>query len=294
MHTLKKTLMQIMRILPILMIPLFISCGKEKSFEQKEQTPADTTGTPGNTTGLLIKMVTKYNSSQDSSVSILQYDSEKQLIRISQTGPDDDHQYILEQSYRYYRNASGLVERYVEYAAARSNNLIVYEDSIVYHMHLNGDKYEYALRDVPDIPNPPIKDSIVYSYDANGRINNVLALRYMNGSWGHYQKAVYTYDANGNITQAALTFEDQNYPPQVIKIQYSDKSSAANFGNEMLFSGLFPPGFCGANTIQSFDNPEGPDKYTFSYEYNSSGKPVKGTQIDIINGGSAELYYYYQ
>lgn len=286
--------MQIMRIIPILMIPLFISCGKERSFEQRDQTPDDTTGTPGNTSGLLIRMVTKYNNNQDSSVSSLQYDSEKRLIRLSQTSPDDNHQYIIDQSYRYYRNASGLVERYVEYMTAKINNNIMYEDSVVYHIHLNGDKYDYALRDVPDIPNPPIKDSIIYGYDANGRINTVHIIRFDGNTWAEYQKALYTYDANGNITQVALTFEDQSDPPQVIKIQYSDKSTAANFGNEMLFDGLFPPGFCGPNSIQSFENPEGPDKFTFSYEYNSSGKPVKGTQNDIINGGSAEIYYYYQ
>jgi hypothetical protein len=43
-----------------------------------------------------------------------------------------------------------------------------------------------------------------------------------------------------------------------------------------------------------FDNPEGPDKYAFSYEYNSDGKPVKGTQTDLLNGSTAQLYYYYQ
>ena len=280
--------MKIVRLIPVLMVLFFVSCGKEASVEKKEEAPEDSTDNKG---GLLKKFVTRYNSGSDSSVYTFQYDNNKRLTSFNTSERDD--QYVIEQSFRYYRNASGLVERYVEYATAVINN-IRYEDSSVYHLHLNGEKYDYAIRDVLDLPDPVIKDSVKYGYDGNGHINTVHILRYEDNTWAEYQKALYSYDAKGNITQATLTFDDPDDPPQVIKVQYSDKSAAANFGNEILLNGLFGPGFCGPNSMMGFDNPEGPDKYAFSYEYNAAGKPVKGTQTDLLNGGVAQLYYYYQ
>ena len=277
------------RIIPVLMILFFASCGKEASVEKKEASPEDSTV---NTGGLLTRFVTKYNGSSDSVVYTFQYDNNKRLKSFSTLQPDDD-QNIIEQSYRYYRNASGLVERYVEYATAVINN-IRYEDSAVYHLYLNGGRYDHAIREVLNLPDPVIKDSVVYEYDGSGRINTVHITRYEDNAWAEFQKAIYSYDANGNITQVVLTFEDPGDLHQVITLQYSDKSAAANFGNEMLFNGLFAPGFCGPNTMLGFDNPEGPDKYAFSYEYSSSGKPVKGIQTDLLNGGTANFYYYYQ
>ncbi|MBN8857303.1 MAG: hypothetical protein J0H29_02880 [Sphingobacteriales bacterium] len=281
--------MKVVRLIPVLMALFFASCGKEASVEKKEA-PEDSTE---NKDGLLTRFVTKYNGGSDSLVYTFQYDNNKRLKIFNMSGPDNDHKYIIEQSYRYYRNASGLVERYVEYATAVINN-IRYEDSAVYHLHLNGGKYDYAIREVLDLPGPVIKDSVIYGYDANGRIINVHALRYEGSAWTEFQKALYNYDVKGNITQVTLTFDDPDDPPQVITAQYSDKSAAADFGNEILLNGLFAPELCGPNSLLGLDNPEGPDKYSFSYEYNSSGKPVKGTQTDLLNGGTAQLYYYYQ
>lgn len=212
---------------------------------------------------------------------------------LNTSGPDEDHQYIIEQSYRYFRNDAGLVERYEEYASAVINN-IRYGDTAVYYLELKDGKYYRASRIVSDFPDPPIQDSVVYGYDGSGRINTVRISRNNGLAWTEFQKALYSYDAKGNITKVTLTFDDPDDPPQVITAQYSDKSAAAHFGNEMLLSGLFAPGFCGPNSMMSFDNPEGPDKYVFNYEYGSSGKPIKGTQTDLLRAGTAELYYYYQ
>jgi len=282
--------MKIVKFIPVLLAVFLVSCGKEASVEKKEQAPEDSTANKG---GLLTRFVTKYNGGSDSLVYTFQYDNNKRLKSFSLSQPDDDHQYMIEQSYHYYRNDAGLVSRYEEYISAVINNTR-YGDTAVYYLSLKDGKYDRASRRVSDLPNHQVLDSVVYGYDGNGHINMVRISRHEGSSWTEVQKAVYSYDAKGNITQVTLTFEDPDDPPQVIKVQYSDKNAAANFGNEMLLNGLFAPGLCSPNSMLGFDNPEGPDKYAFSYEYNSSGKPVKGTQTDLLNGGTAQLYYYYQ
>ncbi|MFT3748134.1 MAG: hypothetical protein QM768_07445 [Agriterribacter sp.] len=278
---------------------LFASCSKEKSFEQKVQNPADTTGIPAN--GLLVKTVTKKDGASDSTVCVFTYDANKKIKNIFNTSVNVIDEQYGESETRYYRNSTGMIERYVRVEKVRYNNTIPYDDSVVYKLNYNGPHYTYAIREVPNLPDPPVKDSIVYSYDSKDRIATVVVWRHDENNGNalfEMQKTAYTYDDKNNITKMSITFKDDintNDSPQILSFTYGDKFSALDLGTDGgALEGFTSYGFSSPNNLLRMDNPDVPQKFSYDYEFNAKSKPVKAVETDLLTNEKVTIFYYYQ
>lgn len=286
-----------MRSFPVYVIKslLFISgsCTKEKSFEKREQTP------PAVTDGLLVKLVAKATGATDSAVTTFTYNTSGKLVNMFSTTIGLPDQQYLETEARYYRNNDGMIIRYVVAEKVRYNNLIQDNDSIVYNLHFNGALYTYVIRSVPHEPNKPILDSMVYTYDNKGRFGSVVALRKdedNNNQLFEFQHTKYIYDGENNVVMMSITFKDNistRDPAQIISFTYDDKPSPFNFGVDGLLDGFVTHGFGSTNNLVLLDNPDIPDKISYTYEFNALSKPVKAVETDLLTGGKKHINYYY-
>ncbi|MBN8788829.1 MAG: hypothetical protein J0I84_17220 [Terrimonas sp.] len=292
-----------MRSFPIctIIILFFVvcSCSKEKSFEQKVQNPGDSTGTPA--TGLLVRAVGKRGGAQDSTIYTFTYDSNKKIKTIFTTTVGLVDEQYSESETRYYRNSSGMLDRYVRAESVRFNNRVDYDDSIVYKLHYNGTHYIYSTREIPNFPDPPVKDSIVYSYDNKDRISTVVVWRKdeLNGNQlFELQKTVYTYDTKNNIAEMSITFKDHidtDDPPQVLTFTYGNKFSALDLGIDGgALEGFISYGFSSPSNLLGMDNPDIPQRISYSYEFDNNSKPVKAVETDLLTNEKINISYYYQ
>jgi hypothetical protein len=279
--------------LALVVIFFFAACGKEKSIEQSRNTPTDSSAT-----GLLVKMVYKPKGSLDSTVEILTYDQNKKIKNIFQTFVYVATKMTDEIDVRFYRNSFGMITRYVSAEKIRDTNTVVYNDSIVYTLYSEGSHYKYAIRTVPNLPDPPIKDSLVYSYDSKDRISSVVAWRHdeTNGNQlFEYQKTVYTYDGNSNIAKMNITFKSDintNDPPQVINFTYDDKVSPLDIKSEGLLGGYL--GYNSPNNVLTVNDLDTPQKVSYTYQYNSKTQPVSAVETDLITNNITNITFYYQ
>lgn len=294
--TIKKNMMRSCLIL--LSVLVLASCSKEKSFEHRVDGPVDTT--VNNASGLLVKFVVKADGASDSSVATFTYNSSKAVTNIFTTSVGMVNEQYQESEYKYYRNNEGLVTKLVREEKLKHNNTVTIHDSLVYNFYFKNGLYDYALRKVPDDPNDPIIDSIVYSYDNSKRIISVVAWRHdevNNNQLFELQKTLYTYDNKGNLSRMSITFKDDansNDPAQIVTLQYGDKSSALNIGNDGSLEGFTSYGFSSPNNIVLLDNPDLNEKYSYDYEFNAASKPVKAIETDMVSGTKARINYYYQ
>ncbi|MCC6286661.1 MAG: hypothetical protein IT249_02140 [Chitinophagaceae bacterium] len=287
---------------PIYIITFFIflltACSKEKSIEQKVQNPDDSTGNLAK--GLLVRVVGKKDGASDSAIYTLSYDSDKRVKNMFTTSVGVIDEQYGESEMRYYRNSSGMIDRYVRVEKVRYNNTVQYDDSIVYKLYYNGTHYTYAIRVVPDLPDTPITDSIVYSYDGNDRISTVVIWRHDDDNDNklfEFQKTVYAYDGNGNIKSMSITFKDDvnsNDPAQVLNFTYGDKSSPLNLGVDGSLEGFVSYGFSCPNNLLTMENPDVPEKVSYAYEYGGGTKPVKAVETDLLTNKKTNISYYYQ
>lgn len=279
-------------------VVLFSACSKEKSFEQKIANPVDTTGNPSG--GLLVKMVGKPEGKTDSTIVTFGYNTAGKITNMFSTTVGLIDEEYNESEVKYYRNNSGMINRYVHIEKVRKNSTVLYSDSIVHTLHLNAGHYIYTIREVPDEPGKPILDSIVYSYDNKDRFSSVVIWRKDKDNGNQlfkFQETVYTYDGKNNIAMMSITFKDDidtNDPPQIIKLTYGDKSSPINLGVDGQLDGFITHGFSSPNNLLLLDNPDFPQKTSYSYEFNAASKPVKAVETDLLTREKININYYYK
>ncbi|MBX3253175.1 MAG: hypothetical protein KF862_03450 [Chitinophagaceae bacterium] len=270
---------------------LLFSCSKEGSFERDTDDPVVPEG------GLLTKTITKEDGSTDSIVTTFFYDSEKRIRKINTLHVSTDDLNI-EAEYRYYRNSSGLVERYVEFARFLDNGVPLYEDSVIGIVHNNGTQYTYSIFKGLNLSGDPFSDSAVYAYNNKGQLSDykLYDIDYDNREFVSHH-TTYSYDAKDNISIIRMEFKDDsqsNDPPQIISLQYDDKVSAMNFGSDMLLTGFYSLGLCNPSNETRYEDPSQSSSINMSYEYNNINKPVKSIQTDVSGGRKATMNYYYQ
>lgn len=270
---------------------LFISCSKEDSFERPTDEPPVPQG------GLLSKTVAKDDGATDSTVTTFFYDSNKKIRKINSlpVGIADD--IYFETEFRYYRNSTGLVERYVEFYRLWDGSMPLGVDSVIVIIYNNGTQYTKAIIEGRDLGGDPFKDSATYSYNDKGQISEFKKYSTdMDDIEFLEDHTTYTYDSKGNITIMQLDFEDNsqsNNPTQIISFLYDDKVGAINMGPDGLLTGLFPGAFSSvSNVVKMDDSVNG--TATLAYEYNSTNQPVKSIQTDVTSGDKATMTYYYQ
>ncbi|MFT3702648.1 MAG: hypothetical protein QM802_09775 [Agriterribacter sp.] len=290
--------MKFLRPIPALMILLvFFSCGKEQSVEKKEQAPGDSTDVPSEGT-LLIREVTRADGAADSTVYTFSYDTQKKITKLKIGHEGMGNQAYANEELRLYRNSNGVVERFVDYVTYYNNGQD--PDSVVYIMHLNAQsQFTYAIRTYYRSNGAQTRDSLMYGYNDKGLVN--LFQAYSLGDDDKYfesQRSQYTYDAKGNITVFNILFRDDansTDPPQIFNYEYDDKTSAANFGKDIVITGLTLEGLTSPSNLVKLTEIGGDNQSaTFVYTYNNNNQPTVAIVNDFLNSGTATIKYYYQ
>ncbi len=267
----------------------FISCSKETSFERGSSVlPQE---------GLLMKFTTRLTGANDSNTISFTYDAQKKVTSINSMHEGQTNNAYLDQDIIFYRNSRGLADRVVETDTTFDNDGIPqFVDVISYEMHSGtDDKYVYSIKAFSDGLGQPIRDSVTYSYSGD-KIALVNVFRKDSSGYFETQRTSYDYDAKGNIITMSIQFADFYHvlePPQLISLQYNDKLSPVDIGNDGLYGGLLLPGMNSPNCIVSLKDPSFPQSLTWSYEYNSWDKPEKAVFTDLVTLERADIYYYY-
>lgn len=272
---------------------LFASCSKEASFERISERPSDKE--------LLVKFVAKAEGASDSVVTTFAYNSNKRLTNVFSTTVGMVSGQYSESETKYYRDNKNRITRIESVQKTRDINTVQYADSLIYNVYFDdAGHYTYAIREVQDEPGKPILDSIAYKYDEKGRIGSVVAWRKdeLNGNRiFEFQKTIYTYDGRGNIVVMSITFKDNintSDPAQILNLSYGDKSSALNLGADGLLEGFIAYGLNSPNNVVLVDNPDIHQRYSYTYEFNANGMPVKSVETDMLSNKTTSISYYYK
>ncbi|HEV8283675.1 MAG TPA: hypothetical protein VGQ09_05165 [Chitinophagaceae bacterium] len=274
-------------------ITLFLfSCQKEVDYVTGNGGGGGGGTTSGNT---LVKTVSKNGS--DSVITVYTYNANKKLINEKITGMSQGID--LGNEYKYYRNASGIITRYVQINAMLAASGI---DSVVTIVHYNSSSSRYTST-VSEISFSgfSVLDSTVFIYDASGKIsesNLYLGIPLL-GGYDLTDKFKYIYAANGNINQFDIYDLSSGTEDHVATTKYTfdAKTSPIIFNNEAFAIGH--PDWVSVNNptkVEIIDLTDPTNNYTltFTYTYNSSNKPA--TSVNTQDPGNIvnNVTYYYQ
>ncbi|MBX3241144.1 MAG: hypothetical protein KIT80_16675 [Chitinophagaceae bacterium] len=290
-------------IILVIAIVLASSCQREFDFTPGPD-PADTLPddsadalSPDNG-GLLKRQIWKTGQFSDSVFINYVYDEEDRLIEYNQhfasfTQPkEEDYTFLL----RFFYGDNGMVNKITTVYRTTEARDIAYSISEVKIFHDGGTgRYTYAIGSYVFEFEGSKKDSIVYVYDNNGRINQAKSFDINTGS---IQNRIYTYDGNDNITRVQHFFDNgiTNTLRYDLHYQYDDKMNPEVFGA----IGLLMPGdgisfSVGKNNYISMKdelNRLGAPKRSFIY--NTHNKPAETDLVyDDDPGEKGTLQYLY-
>ncbi|MFI5187237.1 MAG: hypothetical protein ACHQF0_10960 [Chitinophagales bacterium] len=287
-----------MRISIVLFIftSLFLfSCQKEVDFAVSSGNNGG--GNGGNTPGtLLVKTVE--TSASDSIVTLFSYDANKRLINEKATGINQGS--AVDQEFRVYRNASGIVT----YFSIIDVDLIASGiDSLTTFVHYNTSSSRYTSSVLlVNTSSLSLADSNVYSFDASGRINNVDNYEGVTGLNTYFLSGTekYAYSTGGNISQFDIIDIDQSgtvTPVGTTTYNYDNKPSPMHLDNEAIVLGLnqwISPNNIVSGALTNASDPAGNQTLTVNYTYNSDNKPTTSLRTILPDNTSISTAYYYQ
>jgi hypothetical protein len=288
--------MRILITLSALTTLILFSCQKEGDFANGT-TNGGSGGGGGNTSGtLLVKMVQKTGS--DSLVTTYEYNSNGKLIRLRQTGIDDQGDQV-NREYHYHRNASGII---TDYSVIDAELLAFGIDSVTTVVHYNSSKYtSYVIK--VNVIGFNLLDSSAFAYDASGKIIREDFYESPTGAAVNYYlsgKFNYSYSAAGNVSQLDIHDLDASGTEifsATAKYNYDAKVSPLHFDNEVFAVG-HPEWFSGNNVTggQSSDSNGAADDQTIaiSYTYNSYNKPSTSLTTVMPDNTVTNTSFYYQ
>ncbi|HEV8508783.1 MAG TPA: hypothetical protein VGQ53_25485 [Chitinophagaceae bacterium] len=280
-----------MRILPATLSAvtiLLFSCEKERDSASRQNSNTDATGTR------LVKMVTK--NGIDSAVHIYSYNSSGKLVDMTATGTDQGDVLFNEET--IVRNSEGIIQKIIfkDEKLTQSGT-----DSFLINVYYDQSLSQYTSRvDRIDYGSVIWRDSVTFSYDANGKM---VTLTYFtdNGSGTYHPggKADYTYAGNNMASVKLFSYNSGAYEEDfTVTNEFDTKPSPLILGNEAFvidYQGL--GAYYSANnfTKQTATYPSDPtETYTFTNTYNSTGLPA--TSIARLEPGN-DTYtftYFYQ
>ncbi|HRP30634.1 MAG TPA: hypothetical protein PKV73_02040 [Agriterribacter sp.] len=275
-------------------ILIFISCGKEESFEKK-RAEVDHSGP------LLVKVTEQSPGASYLKAATFTYDTHKRLQSMRNNIEGTINEPYAEQETSYFRNDKGMIKTVsnIQNVFDENKNLLL-RDSIVLNLNFTAEgRYIYGIRTLFDTDNKKIRDSLVYDYNAKGRMAQVTVFRKIddNGDYKDFQYTTYAYDEKENISTMTIKFaENGQDPPQVLTFLYNDKISPMNFEDEALLEGFIMQGLNSPNCIINVSDLTEPDNnWDIHYnEFHTSGKPLKATHTNISTREKINTTYFYQ
>jgi hypothetical protein len=243
----------------------------------------------------LVKTVEKFPV--DSVVTLYSYDSEDRLSRIDitgkQSGTDRGSQFVIK------RDGSGIVTETIEKTAQL---LSVGCDSVLSRFHFSQaqGKYLYVIC-TADYPGNFVYDSILYQYDAAGRIKRQDHYQRQTPGPFNYRFVIdYVYSANGNIDSANYKDIDMSTglytASSSLVYSYDNKLNSLWLHEEAVLFYQFP--FSGANNSTVFKSVvynTPPQVFTMSsaHTYDGDGRPATSV-VTRSNGLGSEMKWFYQ
>lgn len=288
---------KIFAALSVLVSIILFSCQKEIHFGNGNGSGG---GSGGGTTGnTLVKTVSKTGT--DSVVTVYTYNSNKKIINQKITGIQQGTDAGNE--YKYYRNTSGIITRYVQINA---NFISAGIDSVITIVHYDAASSRYTST-VTDISlfGFTVTDSTVLVYDAAAKVTrtDVYQSIPLIGGYDLSLKTKYTYAANGNVAQLDIydATSGTDVLASTIKYSFDAKTSALNVSN--MFINLNEAFAIGHGDWVSVNNatkveiidvttPANSQTSNVTYTYNSNNRPATGvnTRGTIVDN----LFFYYQ
>ena len=267
------------------------SCQKEVDFNL-----GGGSGGGGSTSGnRLVKSVSK--TATDSVITIYTYNSAGKIINVKSTGMDGGQDAGNE--YRYYRNGSGIITRTVQ---INPNLVVAGIDSVITTVHYTGSRYTSDVSSL-SLFGITINDSTVHVYDASGKVIRDEEYQEFVGV-SPYEltlKTVFTYDAAGNVKQMDFFSHDAatNSDDLIATMKYTfdSKAAAVNYGQDAIGMGQADLVSVNNPTKAEFidvSDPVNNFTFDFAFNYNSSNKPVTGTQTQTPGGNVKNLSFFYQ
>ena len=278
-----------MRILPATLSTLsaitvlLFSCQKEGDSNSR----TDSTGTR------LVKMVTKNGT--DSAVHIYSYNSSEQLVDMTTTGTDQGD--VLFNQETIVRNSKGVIQQII----FKDEQLIQSGvDSFLINVHYDESLSRYTSRAATiDYGFAIWRDSVIFSYDANGRMTTVS--NFTDNGTGTYHtggKGEYTYAGNNMATAKVFSYNAGVYEEDfTLTIEYDTKTSPLILGNEAFvidYQGIGAYYSSNNYTKQTATYPIDPtETYTTTYTYNSTNLPATSvSQLQPGNETYSSTYFY--
>jgi hypothetical protein len=283
---------QILITLSILTTIFLFSCQKEGDFSNGN----GGSGGGGTSGTLLVKTVSKTGS--DSVVTVYTYNSNKKLINEKRVGMsagiDEGNEY------RYYRNASGIITRYVQINAVLATSGIDSVTTIV-HYNASSSRYTSTVQEI-SLSGFSVLDSSVFVYDANGKVirSDLYQSIPLSGSgYDLTEKLKYTYAANGNISQYDIYDASSGTDDLIATVKYTFDTKT----NPLILNGeafaIGHPDWVSVNNgtnveIIDITDPSNNQTIIFTYTYNNANRPV--TAVSTQNPGAIVRNYtfYYQ
>lgn len=256
-------------------------------------TPPDDTVKPVTGSDLLVKVQRDFaysSGDKESRITQFSWNAAKKLVRYSETGTDANENPVSI-NYRFDRDASGKVVKAIQSGFPASANM----DSIVYTVvyQTGTEKLKYVT-DIQYSGAIRLKDSIVYTYDANGNISQKeswFAVG-LNGVLAKNTRQVFSYDGNGNISrlvQATYNASDNIYVQSgTSTYTYGTYKTPVQLGTEAFIVNNLTDWISPYYTSGSVQRTE-TGTFTYNYKtgaYTTSNKPVEVaiTQSGGVNG----------
>jgi len=238
----------------------------------------------------LVKMVTK--SGSDSTVYNFTYNSSGKITAANLSGAESGQPIDLRVT--YIRNASGIIQKQVlksnEFAAVGIDSIVT-----IVNYDAGNNRYKNAVS-VFSIFGFSIRDSIVFQYDASGKM--ITEIDYTDGGGGTYDpstKTEYSYSGNNVLSEKFYSYGGAAFDlDETDTYEYDAKTNPLQFASDAVVLNLVP--FYSANnttkTTVVASNPA--DNYitTETYTYNSSNRPA--TSTSVTGSETATTTYYYQ
>ncbi len=273
----------------LLSIIIAASCQKEVDVPQIPETTDSLPEVPGDDLspdngGLLKRQIWKASRFDDSVFINFIYDDRNRLIEYNQhfasivQPGEEDYTFVIRFSY----GENDIVNRIASvYRSTDMPETPYYEYEIALFSDATG-RITHSIASAISAFEGNEKDSIVYSYDNQGRINESKRFGLTDGNIQHH---IYTFDSNGNRTRIQrfsndVLQEDMYY-------QYDNKVNPEVFGDIGILPGqsvVFSPGK--NNFIAMEDKVGGSSLPSRNYTYNRHDKPALAT---LQYGSSSEL-----
>jgi hypothetical protein len=288
-------------IVSVLLCLFLVSCQKEVDFANGSGGSGGGGGTTGNT---LVKTVSKNGS--DSIVTVYTYNANKLLIGHKMSGISQGVDVTNEN--KYYRNAAGIITRFIQ---INPNLVAAGIDSVVSIVHYDAatSRYTSVISEI-GLLGFTVVDSSLLVYDAGGKVirDDVYQGSPSLGMPMELSlKTSYTYGTNGNVTQLDQYSHDPSTGSDdlvsTVKYTYDSKGNAFTATTAFLKSNeAFAIGhgdWVSTNNATKIEltstvAPAANRTITVVYTYNSSNRP--GTSVNTTSPGSIvdNVTYYYQ